>query len=100
MSSAKDVVQVHETQIPEWEHVAIERNRETEGIHSKTPASVRTVFATKLDCILPPHRKYIGLSRKAFLWTLFAIVLLLILIIGLAAGLSQRSRYFRTRMER
>lgn len=100
MTSSRDIAQVKETQVPEWEHIAVSRVSEKQDITSTRRESIRTVLVTKLDSILPPNRKYIGLSRKALLWTLLAISLaLLILIVGLAAGLSQKSRYARTQLE-
>ncbi|KAI6380612.1 hypothetical protein MCOR25_001549 [Pyricularia grisea] len=54
--------------------------------------------ASRLDRILPPHRKYLGMRRRVFLIVLAALVALLILIIGLAAGLSSRSGGGRGKM--
>ena len=46
------------------------------------------------DRVLPGHRKYFGLSRKIVCIAIVVILLLLIaLILGLAIGLSKRSRY-------
>ena len=46
-------------------------------------------FFEKLDTIVPPHRKYLGKSRRTLLIILAVIFLLLIvLIVGLAVGLT------------
>lgn len=44
------------------------------------------------DRILPPHKRYLGRSRRTFLIALLvALICLLALIIGLAVGLSKKS---------
>ncbi|ELQ35685.1 riboflavin aldehyde-forming enzyme [Pyricularia oryzae Y34] len=56
------------------------------------PGAKRSHHGNRLDRILPPHRKYLGMRRRVFLIALAAAaVALLILIVGLAAGLSSRS---------
>lgn len=51
-------------------------------------------LSDRFDRILPPHRRYLGRSRRTFLIALLiALVCLLALIIGLAVGLSKKSRY-------
>jgi hypothetical protein len=47
-----------------------------------------STFRDRFDTILPPGRKYMRLSRRNFLFVLLGLLLLLILVIGLAAGLS------------
>ncbi|OQO02677.1 hypothetical protein B0A48_12206 [Cryoendolithus antarcticus] len=83
-----------ETQLPEWEH-------EHGDAHVAPPAKRRSRrvggggagVSAKLDRVLPPHRRYLGMSRKLFLIVLLAVILaLLVLIIGLAAGLSRKSK--------
>jgi len=55
-------------------------------------ASAKPTMAQRLDRILPPHRKYLGIRRKLFLIVLaIVLVLLLGLIIGLSVGLSNSS---------
>jgi hypothetical protein len=80
-----------ETQIPEWEHIA---NSKDSGATIVRPrGATRRGFSTKLDRVLPPYKRYIGMRRKLFLLVLFAALLaLLVLIIGLALGLSHRSK--------
>ena len=76
-------------QVPEWEHTHAREGNDA----AKTRATPKAAFASKFDAVLPPHRRYVGMSRKVFLWVLLAVILaLLALIIGLAVGLS-KSRY-------
>lgn len=76
-------------EVPEWEHTAAANSHDG---HSRLRAT-RASFESKIDSILPPHRRYLGLTRKAFLWIVLVVCLVLVaLIIGLAAGLSQQSR--------
>ena len=88
-----DTAQIKETQLPEWEHIAAGKNTENQTAGSTPQGSLGYVLGTKLDRILPPHRKYVGLSRRTFLWTILAVTLaLFVLVIGLAVGLSRGSR--------
>ena len=76
-------------EVPEWEHNVANQSNSA----SKSRTSSKAAFANKFDSILPPHKRYIGLSRKVFLLVLLGIFLaLLALIIGLAVGLSSKSR--------
>jgi hypothetical protein len=78
------------SQLPEWEHEATTSSAQKSN--TKTIGGSKAGFGAKLNRVLPPHRRYLGLKRNAFLWVLLAIVLaLLALIIGLAAGLSAGS---------
>jgi hypothetical protein len=48
----------------------------------------------KLDSTMPPHKKYLGMKRNVFLLVLLvALLALLALVIGLAVGLTQKSKY-------
>lgn len=50
-------------------------------------------LSDRFDRILPPHRRYLGRSRRTFLVIIAAIFLcLLALIIGLAVGLGHKSK--------
>ncbi|KAF2623665.1 hypothetical protein BU25DRAFT_375352 [Macroventuria anomochaeta] len=50
-------------------------------------------LSDRFDRILPPHKQYVGRSRRTFLVALLvAFVCLLALIIGLAVGLSKKSK--------
>ncbi|KAK3680401.1 hypothetical protein LTR37_021263 [Vermiconidia calcicola] len=75
--------------VPEWEHEAAGGD-DGKAVGSRPQASIRTRFTAELDSVIPPHRRYLGLSRNFFLWTLLALVLaLLALIVGFAVGLSE-----------
>ena len=55
-------------------------------------ASAKPTMAQRLDRVLPPHKKYLGMRRRLFLIVLAVILaVLLALIIGLAVGLSSGS---------
>jgi len=64
-------------------------------LHTK-PRHGQRVYASffeRFDTIVPPHRKYLGKSRKTLLIILAVIFLLLIvLIVGLAVGLTLRRK--------
>lgn len=52
-------------------------------------------LSDRLDRMLPPHRRYFGRSRRTFLIIIAAIFVgLLVLIIGLAAGLGKKSNKY------
>lgn len=56
-------------------------------------AGARWAVSDRFDRILPRHKRYLGRSRRTFLVALFlAFVCLLALIIGLAVGLSTKSK--------
>ncbi|KAK5107761.1 hypothetical protein LTR62_000685 [Meristemomyces frigidus] len=64
------------------------------GAHNFSAHSRSRGAGAKLDAVLPRHRRYGGMSRKVFLIALAAAILaLLALIIGLAAGLSGHSTH-------
>lgn len=76
-----------ETQIPEWEHIAAQQKR---GGAKEPGIPLKDKARGKLDGVLPPHRKYLGMRRNIFLLVLLATMLaLLALVIGLAVGLTQ-----------
>lgn len=55
-------------------------------------AGARWAMSDRFDRILPPHKKFLGRSRRTFLIILLVAVLcLLALVIGLAVGLSKKS---------
>ena len=77
--------------MPEWEH--------TNGSNSAGPTaqSTRPSLKEKFDTAMPPHKKYLGMKRNIFLLALLAAFLaLLALIIGLAVGLTQKSKWVMT----
>lgn len=77
--------------LPEWETTARHRGEKqlpvtTEGFKGRALGY--------FDHVMPPHRRYLGLSRRmACIIVLVIVVAILILIIGLAAGLSHRARF-------
>jgi hypothetical protein len=74
-------------QIPEWEQAGQHVNGTATSKESTSAG-----FGAKFDRALPPHKRYLGMRRKVFLIVLLAALLgLLALIIGLAAGLSHKS---------
>ena len=90
-SRPNEPVEDKQTRVPEWEHEAVGKNGDGRKA-SITPRRFTGVpFSSKLDAILPSHRRYLGMSRKIFLWILLAVILaLLALIIGLAVGLGKK----------
>jgi hypothetical protein len=77
-----------EVEVPEWEHTGAAAEN---GTATRAPGST---LRQKLDSTMPPHKKYLGMKRNVFLLVLLAAVLaLLALIIGLAVGLTQKSKY-------
>ncbi|PSN63786.1 hypothetical protein BS50DRAFT_576403 [Corynespora cassiicola Philippines] len=55
-------------------------------------SSTRWAIADRFDRILPPHRRYLGRSRRTFLIAIAILLLcLLALIIGLAVGLTKKN---------
>lgn len=55
-------------------------------------AATGWAIADRIDRILPPHRRYLGRSRRTLLIGILVVFLLLLgLIIGLAVGLSKKS---------
>lgn len=83
----------NETAVPEWEHIAAKEHGSKQTGDHQARGSTKEAFQRKLDAVMPPHRKYIGLRRNVFLLALLAASLaLLALIIGLAVGLTKSSR--------
>lgn len=85
---------VDEFNLPEWETTSRHRG-------DKQPPRARENLKGKalahFNHVMPPHRKYWGLSRTlACLVIVVTVVAILVLIIGLAAGLSHHKRYIRT----
>ncbi|KAJ9635905.1 hypothetical protein H2199_008259 [Coniosporium tulheliwenetii] len=84
MATTKELPIPAQTRVPDWEH-------EAPAPTTRRPAFT-TVLKTKFNTLLPPHRTYLGLSRRIFLLILSLVFLsLLALIIGLAVGLSLRA---------
>jgi hypothetical protein len=52
-------------------------------------------ISDRFDRVLPPHKRYFGRSRRVLLIAIGVIALLVLaLIVGLAVGLSKKSKYF------
>ncbi len=83
---------VQDFRLPEWETTARHRGEK----HARTgpdPSARERAFII-FDRVVPSHRKYFGLSRKiACIAIIVVLVVLLALILGLAIGLSKKSRY-------
>lgn len=85
------------TQIPDWEHETTAKSKLPSQSSPRTRANQKQKqsLQTRLDNGMPPARRYLGLRRRTFLIVAAcAILALLALIIGLAAGLSQRSHSY------
>jgi hypothetical protein len=77
---------------PDWEIPKDGTSKPTRLHLGKT--TTRWAIADRFDRILPPHKRYLGRSRRTFLIVLLALfVLLLALVIGLAVGLTKKSQY-------
>lgn len=79
-----------EMQVPEWEHIAAQEASKDIG---GAGAAKRPQWSAKgaFDKAVPPHKKYVGLSRRMFLWVVLGVFLvLLVLIISLAVSLPGR----------
>jgi hypothetical protein len=75
-----------EVEVPEWEH--------TNSSNGAAPVtqSAKPSLKERFDTAMPPHKKYLGMKRNILLALLAAILALLALIIGLAVGLTQKSK--------
>jgi hypothetical protein len=77
-----------EVEVPEWEHTHTSNN---DG--AANPSTGPTLWQ-RFDNAMPRHKKYLGMKRNIFLLVLLAgLLALLALIIGLAVGLSHKSKY-------
>jgi len=80
-------------ELPEWETTA--RHRGGKGASNGTGGGdiINGILAA-FDRFVPPHRKYCGLRRQFACIVLVAVSLVLLaLILGLAIGLSEQTRY-------
>ena len=86
---------VHEFHLPEWETTA--RHRGETRVPTGQKSSVKERVALLYEGLMPAHRKYFGFSRKiACIAILVGLLILVALILGLAIGLSRKSRYVLT----
>ncbi|MCJ1286611.1 hypothetical protein MMC26_005957 [Xylographa opegraphella] len=86
------------TQLPEWEvherFTTKSKTRETMDGHgaSHHQLGIKYMLTSGLDRILPAHKSYWGLRRRTILAAICLIILtVVILIIGLAVGLTKRN---------
>lgn len=92
MENSKAQGNVEEFHLPEWETTA--RHRGEKHTHTSQNPSVKERAFIIFDRVLPDHRKYFGFSRNIACIAISAVFLILLaLILGLAIGLSKRSRY-------
>jgi phosphotransferase system glucose/maltose/N-acetylglucosamine-specific IIC component len=101
MSTAHSVTRkplpVHTTgpAAPEWEAAEEgEIKKSRFGIGAIGGSATGWAISRRFDRVLPPHKRYFGRSRRVLLIAIGVIFLLLLaLIIGLAVGLSKKSKY-------
>jgi hypothetical protein len=76
-----------EVEVPEWEHTNVSNSA------GPTTQSTKPSLKKRFDTAMPPHKKYLGMKRNIFLLAILtAFLALLALIIGLAVGLTQKSK--------
>ena len=97
MAVYKDPAQgaVPNTQVLDWETPDINRdkNLSDHSSNGRWLKHVPIVISSKLDRMMPSHRKYCGCSRRLFLIIGCLIFLVILtLAIGLGVGLSNGSR--------
>jgi len=92
METTKGDGAVEEFNLPEWETSA--RHRKERHIPTAAGEGFKDRARGHFNRVMPAHRKYCGLSRKVACIIVLAVsVAIVVLIVGLAAGLSHRSRY-------
>ena len=95
MQNPKAQENVQEFHLPEWETTA--RHRGETRVPTDQKSSVKERVFLLFDRVMPGHRRYFGFSRKtACIAVLVGLLILLALILGLAIGLSRKSRYAPT----
>lgn len=69
-----------------------QKNRKRFHVGTGAGASAGWALSDRFDRMLPPHRRYLGRSRRTLIIALLvASISLLALIVGLAVGLSKKS---------
>lgn len=92
MENAKAQENVEEFHLPEWETTA--RHSGGKQVQTGQNSTARGRVFLVFDRVMPGHRRYFGFSRKiACLAILVVFSILIALMLGLAIGLSQKSRY-------
>ena len=78
---------------PDWE-VPPEEGRKPSRFRIGAGATGGSTFADRFDSILSPHKRYLGRSRRTFIIIIgVTFLIILALVIGLAVGLSHKSKY-------
>lgn len=84
-------VKKEESNAPEWE---VPETGESKRTKIGTGCMAGWALSDRFDRLLPPHKRYFGRSRRTLLIAVGVIFLLLLgLIIGLAVGLTKKSKY-------
>jgi hypothetical protein len=80
---------------PEWEAAEEGEVKKLRfGVGAIGGSATGWAISDRFDRVLPPHKRYFGRSRRVLLIAIGVIFLLLLaLIIGLAMGLSKKSKY-------
>ena len=74
---------------PDWE-VPEEGTTRKKRVHLGS-ASTRWAIADRFDRVLPPYKRYVGLTRRMFLFLVVGVVLAVVaLAVGLGVGLSKK----------
>ena len=84
---------IEDFHLPEWETTARHRGKRPARTDHKSSVIERGLIL--FDRVIPRHRTYFGFSRKIVCLAAIVVVFLvfLALILGLAIGLSKKSRY-------
>lgn len=89
MDSLKQESSLAEFNLPEWETTARYRGEKA----TKDRRNVKERGLEYFERVMPAHRRYCGLSRNvACIAVLATLVLVIALILGLAIGLSKKSK--------
>lgn len=92
MDNSKAHGNVEEFHLPEWETTARHRGEKQAQTSHKSGFKERAFLV--FDRVIPGHRKCLSASRKTACTAILVIlVVLLALILGLAIGLSKKSKY-------
>lgn len=76
-------------QVPDWEPAAA-------GANGAVKRPIGEILRNKLDTVMSPNRKYLGMRRRVFLLVVAGALLALIaLIVGLSVGLTAGARYVK-----
>lgn len=88
-------VDTHRSAESTWDIPEEGQNKKKRNIFGAGTGATGWALKDRFDRVLPPHRKYLGRSRRTLLIAiLVAFLCLLALIIGLAVGLSGGSKKY------